>query len=719
MRARLAWLLSAVFAVVAVVGCRGDDPSRGGPPPTPREDVVEVIHGREVHDPYRWLEAGDRAGVRAWVRRQDLHARSVLGASAHRQGFRNELRRMWDRDAIVGPVDKRGDRYFYGRRHKGRDKTVYYVREGLRGRERVLIDPAKLSDNGSLGVRSIYPSRDGNKVAYAVSRNNADAATLYVRDVNTGTDLRNDMIPGARFASPQWAPDNQSFYYTGLPDDPTIPPSKLAGHASVRRHVLGQPPAHDEVVFGPTGDARTFLAPGLVFDGRYLLVHVIHGAAGAADIYFQDLKSGGELQPLTVGSGATNIAFGYRDRFYLFTSEGAPRYRLIEIDPQAPARSNWREVVPQGEHVLNSVALMNGHLILNYLDDVNARVIVRRLDDGRSWPVELPSAGAVAGIWTDPSVNEALIAFSSLAQEGVIYRVPIPAEARATATPELFWAPEDLQEARDAQLVMRQLFTRSPDGAQISVFVLHRGDLVLDGQNPTVLYGYGGFGIPITPGYNPLAALWAQRGGVWAQASIRGGGEYGEDWHRAGKRGHKQDVFNDFIGAAEHLVAAGYASPATLGIMGGSNGGLLVGAASTQRPDLFGAVVCQVPLLDMIRYPKFGLGELWIDEYGDPEDPSAFAALYEYSPYHQIRAGVRYPSLLMMSADTDDRVDPLHARKYVAAMQHASAGEGPVLLRTQAQAGHGGPDSVTGRIESYADILSFLLTELAPNWGKG
>lgn len=715
MPARLPWLLLAML--ITVVGCRPDDPSRRGPPPAPREDVVEVIHAREVHDPYRWLEDDQSADVSAWVRAQDQYARAVLGGSPHQRSFRQELRGMWDREAIVGPAQKRGDRYFYGRRHRGRDKTVYYVREGLDGPERVLVDPAQLSADGSLGVRSIHPSRDGNIVAYAVSRNNADAATLYVRDVNTGEDLGRDVIPGARFAVPEWAPDSGSFYYTGLPNDPTIPPSKLAGHASLRRHVLGQPPERDEVLFGPTGDAGTYLAPRLAAGGRYLLLHLVHGSAGTSDIYFADLEGGDGFAPLSVGIGASNMAFGYRERFYLFTSEGAPRHRLLEIDPRHPERSSWREVVPQREQTLDSVAIMNGHLILSYLEDVNPRVVVRRLDDGRSWPVDLPRAGSVMGIWTDPSVSEALIAFGSLDHQPVIYRVPIPAQARAMAEPELFWAPE--AEVSDVPLVMRQIFVSSPDGTQVPVFVLHRRDLELDGRRPTILYGYGGFGISVKPGYNPLAELWARRGGVWAQASLRGGGEYGEDWHRAGTRERKQHVFDDFIAAAEHLVDAGYTSPAQLGILGGSNGGLLVGAASTQRPDLFGAVVCQVPLLDMVRYPKFGLGELWLDEYGSPEHPSEFRALHDYSPYHRIREGVRYPSLLMMSADTDDRVDPLHARKYVAAMQYATAGHGPVLLRTQAQAGHGGADSVTAQVESYADLLSFLLTQLAPGWGAG
>lgn len=678
---------------------------------------MDEVHGREIHDPYRWLENDDSRTVAAWVDAQDAHARAVLAASPHQAGFRRALRRMWDREAVVGPVHKRGNRYFYARRHRGRDKPVYYVREGLEGRERVLIDPRGLSEDGSLGVRSIHPSLDGKHVAYAISRNNADAATLYVRRVADGKDLSRDVIPGARFASPQWTPDSRSFYYTGLPDDPTIPPSKLAGHATIRLHQLGTSPEDDEVMFGPTGDARTFIVGHLSTDARYLLVHLFRGSSATSDVYFKDLRRGGPLVPLVVGNGESNMAYGYRGRFYLYTSEGAPRFRLLEIDPERPGRGDWREVVPQRKQTLEDVAFMDRHLVLSYLDDVNGRVVVHRLRDDREWEVDLPERGAVLGVWTDPSVKEALIGFGSLEQRPAVYRVPLPADASAMAQPGVFWAPQDDGDTDD--LVMRQVMVPSRDGTRVPVSILHHRDLRLDGSNPTILYGYGGFGISIKPGYNPLAALWARRGGVWAQASLRGGGEYGEEWHRAGKRHRKQNVFDDFLASAEFLVDAGYARPERLGIMGGSNGGLLVGAASTQRPDLFGAVVCQVPLLDMVRYDRFGLGELWIDEYGSPADPEDFAALHAYSPYHAIREGTEYPALLMMSADTDDRVHPLHARKYVAAMQHANGAKNPTLLRTEERAGHGGADSLTQQIESFADVLAFMLGQLVPDYGRG
>ena len=705
------------MSLILSAACRSEPPPiERGPPPTLREDVVEHLHGREVHDPYRWLERDADSEVQAWVAAQDAYARAHLGTTRHRERLREQLRAGWDREGIVGPVDKRGDRYFYARRHRGRDKPVYYVREGLRGSERVLIDPAELSPDGSLGIRSLHPSRDGRLLAYAVRRNAADAATLRVLDVDSGADLPADVIPGARFATPNWAADNRSFFYVGLPDDPSIPAAELGAHATVRRHFVGTAPARDEVLYGPTGDARSIPSPRLALGDRYLLLHLFHGAAGSSDVYVKELDGARGFRPLIVGSRATNLVFGTREQLFLMTSEGAPHQRILAVDPQRP-REAWREVVPERDATLEQLAIMNGHMVLAYLDDMRPRVFVRRLGDGRSWEVALPEEGAVLGIWTDPSVDEALIGFGSLADsQASVYRVPIPAEASAMVTPELFWGPED---GGETGLVMRRHDAASPDGTSVPVFVVHREELELDGQRPTILYGYGGFGISIKPGPNAIAQLWAAQGGVWAQASLRGGGEYGEGWHRAGTKTAKQRVFDDFLASAEGLVAAGYTAPAHLGIYGGSNGGLLVGAASTQRPDLFGAVVCAVPLLDMVRYAKFGLGPLWIDEYGTVDDPEQFRALHDYSPYHQIRAGVDYPALLMMSADTDDRVDPLHARKYVAAMQHANAASRPVLLRTEAQAGHGGADSLSQAIDAYADLLAFLLAELDPGHGAG
>lgn len=692
-----------------------DAVARRGPPPAHRDDIVEVIHGRRIADPYRWLESDDDPLVQAWVDAQDEHAQRTLAASPGQAELREALRRQWDREGMLGPVILRAGRYFYARRHRGRDKAVYYVREGLHGPERLLLDPATLSRDGSLGVPAIHPSPDGKRVAYRVSRNNADQATLRILDVDTGRDLP-DVIHSARFASPQWTPDGASFYYTGLPPDPDMDPVVSTGLAEVRHHRLGQPVADDEVLFGPLHDARTYLRPRLIFGGRGLLLHVSHGSAGPVDLYLADLEAGTGLQPLLVGADALTDAVGYRGKLYLLTSDGAPRFRVVEVDPARPSRADWREVVAERDQTLQQAALMKGHLVLSYLDDVNPHVEILRLRDGRRWPVDLPPVGAVSQIWTDPREREALLAFGSLAERPVIYRVPLPPDTLATVAPQVFWAaaPTPADDDAPVELVMQQRFAVSRDGTRVPLFVMHRRGLP-PGPHPTVLNAYGGFGIPVTPGYNPVAEQWARRGGVWAVASLRGGGEYGEAWHRAGTRTNKQRVFEDFIAAAQDLVDAGITTPSGLGILGGSNGGLLVGAVSTQRPDLFGAVVCMVPLLDMVRSERFGLGPLWIDEYGSAEDPAQLRALHDYSPYHRIHPGVTYPPLLMMSADSDDRVHPLHARKFVAAMQHATAGQAaPILLRTQAQAGHGGPDSLPARIDMFADVLSFFVHELSP-----
>ena len=512
----------AVFAPLLVLACRGPQPDpepRPGPPPAPREDIVEVIHGQPIEDPYRWLEDDADPRVQAWVEAQDDYARERLAASPHVEGLRAELRARWDVEAIVGPVHERRGRYFYARRHRGRDKPVYYVREGQRGRERVLIDPAKLSRDGSVGVRSIHPSPDGRTLAYALRRNAADAATLHVMDVASGETRAAETIFGARFAMPQWAPDSRAFYYVDLPEDPEIPPAELAGHATVRRHMLGEPSRYDEVLYGPTGDPRTIPMPQLALGDRYLLLHLFHGSAGTTSVYIRDLDDDRGFLPLVTGSSGTNYVFGHGEQLYLLTSEGAPHYRVLEVD-LARERSRWTEVLAEAPMTLEQLAIMRGHFVIAYLDEVNPRVFVQRIRDGRRWELALPEHGSVLGIWTDPSASEALIGFGSLASsDATIYRVPIPgpaAQQQRSLEPEAFWAPgpEALDYAAELQLTQR--FARSADGTRAPVFVLHREDVALDGSNPAILYGYGGFGISIKPGPNSLAQLWAKRGGVWA-----------------------------------------------------------------------------------------------------------------------------------------------------------------------------------------------------------
>jgi len=712
---------SRLLGVVIVwSGCAADPADEisfalARPPETRRDDVVEIIHGREVHDPYRWLERGDEPDIRAWTLAQDGYARSVLDRFPHRMAIRRELDRTWRHDGIDIAVHKRGQRYFYGRRFRDRERVVYYVREGADGPERPILDPDELSADGSVSIKNIFPSPDGETLAYTVSRYNADAATLAVRDVRTGRDRPIDFIEGAMFADPQWIPDSSAFDYTHIPVDASIPPDEITAHATIRRHVLGRPAREDEIVFGPTGDARTLLHANLAGRGRYRLLHIVHGSAGRSDVYVQDLHHNDGLVPVIVGADARTLAFGDREHVFLFTSEGAPRYRIVEVDPSHPSPAHWREVVPQRAMTLDAAGLMYGHFVLSYLDDLRPHVEVIRIADGRRWIVSLPDTGAVSRIWGHPENREAMLLWSSLADRPRIFRIPLPDPDAVEVEPEL-WAAENDEDT--AGLVMRRLSAWSLDGTKVPVFVLHRADLDFDGSRPTILTGYGGFGINITPQYNTIAHLWARQGGVWAQASLRGGGEFGEDWHRQGKGSQKTNVFDDFIAAADLLFAQGLTQPRHLGILGGSNGGLLVGAAMTQHPERFGAVVCMVPLLDMVRYHRFGRGPLWIDEYGSADQTNAFDTLFAYSPYHHIESHTPYPPMLMVSAQRDDRVDPLHARKFVAALQ-AGDRTSPVLFWNEQNGGHGGADALSRRIEMHGDILTFLFGMLSNGRGAG
>jgi len=693
---RWALLLAAVFA-----GCAPHEPI-GERPPSRREDVVEVIHGTRVADPYRWLERADEPEVASWAKAQDDYARRELDALPHRDALRARLRELLYYDSL-SPPRRYGTRVFFTRQHADKEKAVYCVR-GADGIERVWLDPNTMSDDGSVAVKGVFPSHDGRLVAYTLSRNNADAATLFVRDLETNRDLPIDRIDGARYAAPSWTPDSRGFYYTGLPTDPTIPPSELPGHAEVRFHRLGSDPRDDEIVHPALHDPTTFIHARVSHDGHFLFLTIARGF-DAQDVSFADLRRGArELVPLSKGTRAHVIAHG--DAFYVHTNDGAPRFRVMKVDPARPQRSAWRELVPERPATLTGFDVVGGHLELHYLERASSRLELRTLEGKYVRDLPLPSIGTTPGLVGRPDHDEAYFEFSSFATPPRIYRTSI-----TTGRTEL-WHERDVP-ADTSQLEVEQVEYRSKDGTPISMFVVHRRDIVRDGNNPTILTGYGGFGLSMVPQFSPGPLLWLERGGVLAVPNLRGGGEYGEEWHEAGKLHKKQNVFDDFIAAAQWLVDQGYTRPAKLAIRGGSNGGLLVGAVSTQRPELFGAVVCAVPLLDMVRYHQFGAGRTWTSEYGSAEDPAQFRTLFAYSPYHRVASGRHYPPLLMLSADSDDRVDPMHARKYVAAMQEVTTAKTPVLLRIERNAGHGGGDNVRQAVEQAVDVYAFLFAQLA------
>ncbi|WP_437278313.1 prolyl oligopeptidase family serine peptidase [Sorangium sp. So ce375] len=694
---------SSLLPTAASAAPTPESPSRPAYPTTRAAPVTNAVNGVEITDPYRWLEDGGSPDVKEWMKAQDAFTRAELARLPERDAIASRLKQLFYIDAVSAPRHRRG-RYFLSRRHATKEKSVVYWKEGKGGEERVLFDPNTWSDDGSVSLGGWEVSWDGKNVAYKVQKNNSDEATVHVMDVASGKRSEVDVIEGGKYAYASWTPSGDGFYYVWLPTDPSIPVAERPGYAEVRFHRLGQDPKQDRVVRGRTGDPRTFLNASLSKDGRFLVLTVSHGWT-SADVYYRDLRRpGGQAadKPLAVGRDAHYNVEVYKDRFYVHTDEGAPHYRVFEVDPDRPERAAWKEVVPERpDATLDSVSVVGGHLALSYLKDASSRVEVRTLDGKLVRELPLPGIGTVGGPSGLPDEDEAYFSFESFTSPQEIHATSIK-----TGRTELYARIE--VPVDPSPFTVEQTFFRSKDGTKVSMFVVHRKDLKKDGSTRALLYGYGGFQMSQTPAFTASMYPWLERGGVYAVANLRGGGEYGEAWHRDGMLLKKQNVFDDFIAAAEHLVHEGYTRPERLAILGGSNGGLLVGAALTQRPDLFGAVLCGVPLLDMVRYHLFGSGKTWISEYGSADDPEQFKALYAYSPYHHVKAGTKYPPVLLMSADSDDRVDPMHARKFAAALQAASTG-GPVLLRIERNAGHGGADLIKAAVAKGADQLSFAL----------
>jgi prolyl oligopeptidase len=671
-------------------------------PVTRAEAVVDTLHGVEVADPYRWLEDERSPEVQAWMKAQDAFTREYLSGSTVREALKRRFAELFYVESRSAPA-VRGERYFYVRTHKDREKAVLYWRQGEKGEERVLLDPNTWSPDGTVSLGLWTPSWDGRKLAFTRKPNAADEAILHVLDVDTGEWSQVDVIEGAKYASPSWTPDNQAFYYAWLPTDPSIPVAERPGYTELRLHRLGTDPKADPVVHPRTGDPKTFLNGGVSRDGKYLFVYITRGWS-ENDIWWKRVGEK-DFRLLVKGEGAKYSLDVWEDAFYVLTDEGAPLERVFKVSPDRPERAAWTELVPEHPSAsLQGINIVGGHLALEYLQDATTRVRLVTLEGQPVREVELPGVGAASNLFGLEDRDEAWFVFSSFSTPPQVYKTSV-----ATGRVEL-WARVDLP-IQPERYTVEQAFYRSRDGTRVPLFLVHRKDLKKNGDNPTLLSGYGGFNVSMLPSFRSSIYPWLDAGGVYAVANLRGGGEYGKAWHEAGRLDRKQNVFDDFHAAAEFLIREGYTRPEKLAISGGSNGGLLVGAAMTQRPELFGAVVCAVPLLDMVRYHLFGSGKTWIPEYGTAEKPEDFRVLYAYSPYHRVRAGVRYPALLMMASDHDDRVDPLHARKFIAAVQHASQG-GPSLLRIEANAGHGGADQVAKAIESSADLYAFLFQVL-------
>ena len=661
---------------------------------TRKEERVELLHGVAVPDPYRWLEDGDSAEVRAWDEAQTAATRAWLARIPMREALRARARELLSVGHVGAPVSRRTPgghrRYFHVRREGAQEQAVLVFRDGVDGADRVLVDPAPLSPDGTTAIDWWAVSPDGTRVAWGLSEAGSEESTLRVRDVATGQDL-DDRIQHTRHASVAWASPGDEKYFS-----------------RVYRHRLGDDPARDPRVFGDGLDKLDVPSVASSPDGRRLVVRV-HMGWQKSELWARDLSDpGGSWIAIARGVDALYEPIPLDDLLYVMTNEGAPRYRLFAVDWASPERASWREILAEGQDVLADVVVVGAErrvLVATYLHEATSRVERFSTEGTSLGPVALPVLGSAA-VGGAQDADEAFVELTSFATPWTVLRVDLA--TGATGVWDRVGAGFSLPDVK-----VSILHATSKDGTRVPMFVVEREGSARDGQRPTVLYGYGGFNIVQSPAFSARALMTLERGAVWAVALLRGGGELGEDWHRAGMLERKQNVFDDLYACAETLFHEGITSPARLGIAGGSNGGLLTATAVTQRPDLFRAALSLVPLADMLRYHRYRIGALWTAEYGDPDDARAFAWLHAYSPYHRVHDGVAYPSVLFTTAESDSRVDPMHARKMAARLQEAQAdATHPILLRVESRAGHGAGKPVAKLVDELADEMAFLFREL-------
>jgi prolyl oligopeptidase len=674
---------------------------------------VDDYNGVKVADPYRWLEQLDSSETRAWVTAEAKLTESYLSRIPSRAALKRRLTTLLNFEKFGVPFE-RADRYFYIYNRGLQPQSVLCMVTNLSGAPVTVVDPNLLSTNGSLAVVGYVASHDGKLLAYGISQGGSDWTDWHVRDLATGHDLP-DVLRWTKYYHPVFTPDGRGLYYSAFPAPP--PGRELSvrdlGDA-VYYHALGTPASADRTVYARPDHPDWQFEPHLSPDGRLLVLMAGEGEVGdkgLENIYGIDLDAtNSRVIPLVEGFDAGYFYAGSDGGLLYFqTTLKAPNGRVIAIDSQNPERSRWREIVPQGRDSLDiaygSATLVNHELITVTLHDAHSQVMVYGLDGSWRGEVSLPGLGKAAGFAGEPGDRETFYSYTDLVTPPTIFRLDLH-----TLTSSVFKTPKVAFDLK--RLETRQVFYRSKGGTRIPMFLVYRKGVKRDGTNPTLLYGYGGFGISVLPTFDPARLVWLERGGIFAIANIRGGGEYGDQWHRQAIRAHKQKVFDDFIAAAEWLVREHYTRPSRLAIEGASNGGLLVGACETQRPDLFGGVLAYVGVMDMLRFNRFGQGAGWEGEFGSPQNPEDFKALYAYSPYHNVRQGAHYPATLIFTGDHDTRVMPAHSFKFAAAMQAAQAGPAPILLRVELSGGHGGGPTTSQRINASADAYAFLLQNL-------
>jgi prolyl oligopeptidase len=673
------------------------------PPSTQQHPVTNEYFGQQVVDPYQWLEDGTSPETQAWVNQQLLYTRSILDQLPGRDELHVRLERLLQIGSL-GEIAIGGSFYFHTRRDGSQNQPVLYVREGVDGRDQVLFDANQLSHDGTIALDWWQPSHDGRLVAYGISEGGSEMSTLHVIETATRR-LLSDVIERTRAASIAWKPDSTGFYYTRYPNAGEVEAGQEMYNRHVFDHALGTDPAHDPRIFGEGREPADWPSLVLSNDGRWLSIIVSQGWT-KNEVYLKDVLTDAPPVPVATGKDFLYTAEPYNGELYIVTNEGAPRYRVFKTAVTAPSREHWREIIPESDAVLAELHIIGGQLFVKYEREAHSLLKRFGLEGEALGDIELPTLGTVSYVAGEHDSTSAFFLFQSFTLPTTLYRFDV-----ATATTTLWDSVETGLDTSAYETT--QVWYMSKDGTRVPMFLVLRKGLTLTGHNPVLLTGYGGFNVSLTPEFSKTIFPWLEHDGIFAMANLRGGSEFGEDWHRAGMLEHKQNVFDDFIAAAEFLERAGYTDREHLAIRGGSNGGLLMGAMITQRPELFRAVVCQVPLLDMLRYQSFQIAKLWIPEYGSSDEARQFAWLHAYSPYHRVQQGSAYPAVLFMTADFDTRVDPMHAKKMTARLQAANGSANPILLRIEPKAGHGAGKPVSKLVDEWTDIYAFLFWQLA------
>jgi prolyl oligopeptidase len=699
---KVGWWGMVIFLLPMVGSVGGGAQERSARPPiTEVRPLSQDMHGTKVIDKYRWLEDGDSAETRKWVAGEMAYTRAVLDPLPGRDAIRKRLTELLHVGDITVPRIG-GKYYFYTRRDGLQNQPVLYVREGVEGKDRLLIDVNLLASDGTVALDWFEPSVHGKYVAYGTSANGSEMSTLHIVDTKSGK-LLPDTIERTRAASIAWELDSSGFYYTRYPKKGDVAEGQERYNRHVFYHELGSDPVTDPLIFGEGRDPEDFPSVRLDNDGRMLLITVCQGWT-KTELFLMDLKKGTPPTRITTGKNFLYSGSVYNGRLYIITNEDAPRYRMFVAEAGNYERDDWTEIIPQTGGVLKEADEWGEKIFARYEQNASSQLKVFDLQGRNVSNLTLPAIGTVFGSAGKWDHDEIFYGFESFTVAPSVYRYDVPSGATT------LWAKVDAPSIDPSGYQVEQEWYQSKDGTRVPIFVVHRKGLKNDGHNPTLLTGYGGFNVSLTPEFDSEIYLWLEHGGVYAVANLRGGSEFGEDWHRAGMLDKKQNVFDDMIAAAEYLISEKYTDKDHLAIEGASNGGLLMGAMITQRPELFRAVVCRVPLLDMLRYQDFQIARLWIPEFGTAESPEQFKWLYAYSPYHHVKAGADYPAVMFMTGDSDSRVDPMHARKMTALMQ--SVAKRPVLLRVERDSGHGAGTPVGKRVEEGTDVFSFLFWEL-------